>query len=155
MLIEARRYQHLHHSCWRLRQIEGHYYVGVLRPSPAADPSWRQELAADLVHPCLKISLLAACRTRLRRNYLMLMLFITAAWLAKVFIHPASPANVAEFYGRLAVGELVPSWAVAVTATLFVASAAALALTSPSQESIEGWAKPLCRDRAPSLGLPH
>jgi uncharacterized membrane protein len=153
MLIEARRYQHLHHSCWRLRAIERHYYGGVLRAAREAEPGWRQELAADLVSPRLRIGLLAAIRARLRRNYLMLMLFITAAWLAKVFIHPASPSSLEEFYGRLAVGGLVPSWAVAVTAAAFVACAVVLALSSPKQELIEGWASDPRPGRGPSPGL--
>jgi uncharacterized membrane protein len=158
MLIEARRYQHLHHSAWRLRLIEAHYYVGVLRPGNGPDPRWRDELAADLAEPCLKIGMLKAVRARLRRNYLMLMLFITAAWLAKVFIHPASPSSVEEFYRRLAVGDLVPSWVVAASATTFVISATVLALTSPKQESLEGWARgkgrSVCSDDRSSARLP-
>jgi uncharacterized membrane protein len=141
LLIEARRYQHLHHSVWRLRLLEAHYFVGVLVPGAGQDSPWRQTLAADLASPCIRIGIVAAIRARLRHNYLMLVLFITAAWLAKLFIHPASPSSVGEFYGRLAVGGLLSSWIVAATATLFVACCAVLALTSPKQELIEGWAK--------------
>jgi uncharacterized membrane protein len=143
MLIEARCYQHLHHSAWRLRLLEGHYYVQLLRAGGEEQrgDGWREELAADMAAPCLKIGTMTAIRARLRRNYLMLMLFLTAAWLAKVFIHPGTPASVSEFYGRLAVGQLVPSWAVAASATLFVSCSTVLALSSPKQELIEGWAK--------------
>ena len=140
LVIEARRYQHLHHSVLRLRLLEEHYYGQLLLGTPHAERSWRERLAADLIRPRLKIGLIAAVRLRLRRNYLLLMLFITAAWLTKVFIHPASPATAVEFYARLAVGELLPSWFVAATATAFVAGSVALAVISPAQESVEGWA---------------
>ena len=58
----------------------------------------------------------------------MLVNFSTAVWLTKLYIHPASPASLSEFYGRLALGELIPSWFVAVSAALFVATATTLAL---------------------------
>jgi len=137
LAIEARRYQHLHHSLWRLRLIEQHYFVQQLRAAPCADQSWRERLARELADPAPKIGIVASARFRLRRNYLILSLFITAAWLAKVFIHPSSPKSVNEFYARLAVGELVPSWLVAVTAGAFVLGATALAATSANEAEME------------------
>ncbi|MCX6543317.1 MAG: DUF2270 domain-containing protein [Acidobacteria bacterium] len=137
LVIEARRYQHLHHSLWRLRLLEQHYFVGLLRSAPRADRSWRERLASELASPRPKIGLVASARFRLRRNYLILSLFITAAWLTKVFIHPTSPATINQFYQRLAVGELVPSWLVAITAGAFVLGATVLAATSANEEAME------------------
>ncbi len=137
LVIEARRYQHLHHSLWRLRLIEQHYFVEQLRAAPRTDRAWRERLANELASPTPKIGLVASARFRLRRNYLILSLFITAAWLTKVFIHPSSPGTLNEFYARLAVGDLVPSWLVALSAGAFVLGATTLAATSANEEEME------------------
>ncbi|HEY3359252.1 MAG TPA: DUF2270 domain-containing protein [Polyangia bacterium] len=136
MIIEARRYQHLHHSEWRLHLLERNYFARLLAPG-AAEPDWRERLAADLGHPCATLSLFTAIRLRLRRNYLMLAYFITAVWLTKVFIHPTSARTVTELYHRLAVGELIPSWFVAASACLFVLLSTALAAVRTSPDSLE------------------
>jgi uncharacterized membrane protein len=137
LVIEARRYQHLHHSLWRLRLLERHYFAVHLVGPGQKDADWRARLAADLAAPTLTIGLIAAARYRLRRNYLMLLYFITAAWLTKVFIHPGSPTSPAEFYARLAVGDLIPSWFVAVTAGAFVVTASLMAMTSSTEATVE------------------
>lgn len=137
LVIEARRYQHVHRSLCRLRVLERYYFGEVLVPPGAGDRSWRGRLAHELGHPRTTIGLLGAIQFRLRRHYAMLLYFITAAWLAKVFIHPRSAASPGEFYARLAVGELFPSWFVAVTAATFIVTATVLALTSGSEEAIE------------------
>jgi uncharacterized membrane protein len=140
ILIEGRRYRHLHHSKWRLYLIEFGHFSSMLNPSPHHEGvDWRSLLAADLRHAHFPITWLTAIRSRLRRNYLMLLYFITAVWLAKLFIHPARPESVQEFYFRLAVGDLVPSWFVAVTAVIFVAGATVMALTCPPAEQLENW----------------
>jgi uncharacterized membrane protein len=138
LLIEARRYRHYHCSLQRLRLIEQHYFAGLLQPrSSSPDGAWRARLATDLTRPTQTIGLIAAARFRLRRNYLMLAYFITAAWLTKVFIHPSSPKTVAEFVARLAVGDLIPSWFVTASAGAFVLVSTVLAVTSPSEADVE------------------
>jgi len=140
VLIEGRRYCHLHHCGWRLYLIESCYYASLLDPSgtpPVAD--WRQRLADDLRRPRLPLSWFAATRVRLRRNYLMVLYFVTAAWVTKLFIHPESPETFQEFYDGLAVGELIPSWFVAASAFVFVAGATLLAASCPAAEKLEKW----------------
>ena len=137
LAIEARRYRHFHCSLYRLRLIEQHYFAGQLQPLSPPDRTWRQHLATDLVRPAPTIGFFAAARFRLRRNYLMLSYFITAAWLTKVFIHPSSPKTAAEYFARLAVGDLFPSWFVAVTAGAFVLTSTALAATSANEDTVE------------------
>ena len=105
---------------------------------------WQTTMAEDLRCPRLRISWLEAIRARLRRNYLMLLYFVTGVWVTKLFIHPASPASPAEFYLRLAVGDFIPPWFVAVTAPLFIGGATILALTYPSLEKLEDWSKLHC-----------
>ena len=139
MFLEARRYQHLHHSKWRLRLLEAHYFTELLlaRPSPARH--WRRQLVADLVRPHHTLGLMLAMRMRLRRNYLLLMHFITAVWLTKLFIHPHTPVDVNEFWTRLALEELFRSWFAALTAGLFLAASTIAAATAPTEERLEQW----------------
>jgi hypothetical protein len=56
-----------------------------------------------------------------------------------LFIHPHSPVSVEEFLNRLSVGDLIPTWFVAVTAPVFVAGATLMACTCPSLEKLEEW----------------
>lgn len=143
ILMEARRYRHLHHSEWRLHVMDRGFYAPLLRlESPVASERWREMLAADLEQPRLLISLFCAARVRLRRNYLPLTYFITAVWLTKLYVHPSSPASVAEFYSRLMVGNIIPSWFVAGSAVIFLVGSTVLALTCPTIEQLEMWGEP-------------
>ena len=135
LVIEARRCQYFLHSQWRIQVLEANYFTSRLVPTQSND-NWRAQLAADLYDPRLTAGWLTALRFRIRRNYLMIILFITGVWLTKVFIHPHSPESMWEFYARLAVSDLIPSWFVAWTAALFVAASFYLAATSLTEESL-------------------
>jgi uncharacterized membrane protein len=137
VLIEGRRYRHLHHSEWRLYLMERGYLAELLEPSNVWD--WRQRLASDLRRPRLRISWFTAMRVRLRRNYLVLLYFVTATWITKLFIHPGRPDSVQAFVDRFAVGDLIPPWFVMVTAFVFVAGATVLSATCPAAEKTEQW----------------
>lgn len=139
LLIEARRYRHLHHSKWRVHALEAGYFAPLLGGEARAGDTWLRMLAGDLEAPRLKIGWWCAIRVRLRRNYLLLLYLITAVWLTKIFIHPGSPHTPAELYGRFAVGDLLPSWFVMATAVAFVAAATFVAFTCPSGEEVEFW----------------
>jgi uncharacterized membrane protein len=144
--IEARRYRHLYHSKYRLYLMEVGYFAEVLDPSTKGPTrAWSKLLAEDLRYARFGISWYAAVRVRLRRNYLMLFYFITAGWLVKLFIHPASPGSIAQFHARLAVGELIPSWFVGLSALAWVTVATILALTGPTAEQLESWEPLLAR----------
>jgi uncharacterized membrane protein len=138
MLLEGRRYQHLHHSEWRLRRLERGYFAPWLVPGEA-EPGWTEELAADLREPRATIGLFAAVRRRLRRNYVLLFYFLTAVWLTKLFIHGL---DAGKFYQRLAVGDLIPSWLVAGSATVFVLTVTVLAFLTEGYEPIERFSEP-------------
>jgi uncharacterized membrane protein len=146
ILIEARRYRHLHHSKWRLWLMEIGYFREFLIPSEKTSFQWHRVLAQDLKRSRLLVTWLSAARVRLRRNYLLLLYFITAVWVTKLYIHPHSPHTSDEFVARLAVGDMIPSWFVAVTAPLFVVGATALAATCPSGEELEDWSEELAKD---------
>jgi len=155
ILMEARRYRHLHHSEWRLHLMDRGFYAPLLRhESPAANERWRELLAADLEQPRLLISLFCAARVRLRRNYLPLTYFTTAVWITKLYVHPVSPSSVAEFYERLAVGSFIPPWFVAGSAAIFIIGSTVLALTCPTIEELERWRVPEPGAHGDSFPLP-
>lgn len=139
MLIEGRRYQHLHHSKWRINLMEHNYFAGQLGADRLIERTWHEQLAADLQRSHFTINHWLGIRLRLRRNYLMLFYFVTAVWLTKVYIHPMAPANASEYYRRLSVGGLFPSWFVVITASVFVVTVTLLASITPSEESLEDW----------------
>lgn len=147
IILEGRRYRHLHHSKWRAYVMECGYFAELLQGhAPETLAGWRAALAEDLRHPRYLLSAFTCMRARLRRNYLLLFYFITAVWVTKLFIHPLGPSSMHEFLDRLAVGALVPWWFVAVTAIGFVVTATALALTCPSNEELEDWSRWSCQE---------
>jgi uncharacterized membrane protein len=150
ILLEGRRYRHLHHSKWRLYLLESGFFANMLHPASTSDPNpdWSRLLAADLRHAHFSISWLTGIRLRLRRNYLMVICFMAAVWVAKLFIHPVRATTVAEFYSRLHVGDFVPSWFVAATALIFLLVASVLGLTCPPAEKLEDWSIHYHRRRA-------
>ncbi|MCU0304242.1 MAG: DUF2270 domain-containing protein [Thermoanaerobaculales bacterium] len=141
LFIEGRRYRHLHHSKWRVYLLQLGFFAEQLHPSPGhrAVPDWRRILAADLRHTRFLISVFTAVRVRLRRNYIMLLLFLTGVWIVKLVIHPARPDSLAALYSRLAIGDLIPPWFVAGSSISFIATAIVLSWTCPSAEQIENW----------------
>lgn len=141
ILLEGRRYRHLHHSKWRLYLLESGLFANILRPAERLepDPDWQRLLAADLRRCHFSLSWLTAMRLRLRRNYLLVIGFMGAVWVTKLLIHPTRAVTLSELYGRLHVGDFIPSWLVALTALLFMAGAAILGLTCPSAEELEDW----------------
>jgi len=141
ILLEGRRYRHLHHSKWRLYLLESGFFANMLCPAKESDPSpdWKRLLAADLRHTHISISWLTGMRLRLRRNYLLVIGFMSAVWIAKLFIHPTRVGSLGEFYSRLHVGDFIPSWLVAATALVFLVTTAILGLTCPPAEKLEDW----------------
>jgi uncharacterized membrane protein len=138
LLIESRRYQRLHHSRWRLQVLESCYFASLLeRAHECEDGSWRQVLAHDLRHPRMLVSWFTAMKIRLRRNYLLFIYFITAVWVTKMFIHPRDAGDFGEFWDRLAVGAMLPSWFVAASAGVFVVASALLALSATTDEKAQ------------------
>jgi uncharacterized membrane protein len=142
MLIEARRYRQLHHSRWRVQLLERNFFAQQLHPRGGCpEPNWREQLAADLAHPHLTVGLFVAMCLRLRRNYVMLLYFVTGVWLTKLYIHPTNAHSLSEIYERLAMSYLLPSWLVAGVALAFVVAISSLVLSSPSEEELDARAR--------------
>lgn len=109
--VEARRYQVMLHSDWRVRVIETGFFASRLAPGEARETPWRRELARDLWDPRPTIGLEAAAAARLRAIYLVMVYGVFAAWCVKVLIHPAPTASLHVVAARLAVAGVVPGWA--------------------------------------------
>jgi uncharacterized membrane protein len=141
ILIEGRRYRHLYHSKWRLYLMESGYFAELLHAYEGDRdlPDWRHMLAADLRHTVFELHYLTAVRVRLRRNYLLLVYFVTAVWVVKLVIHPDRAASLAEFWNHLEIGGLIPPWFVALSSLVFVGGATLLALSCPPAERLEDW----------------
>lgn len=139
IMIEGRRYRRLHHCKWRVHLLESGFFAELLHPGRSAIPDWRRLLAADLRHSHLLISWMLAIRFRLRRNYLLLVYFLAAVWLVKLYIHPAGANSLATLMSRLHVGEAVPSWLVGLTVLAFIAGVTALAASCPTAARLEDW----------------
>jgi len=140
ILIEARRYRHLHHSKWRLYLLESGLFAQLLDPAgqpPTLD--WRDQLSEDLRRAEFGLSWFTAIRARLRRNYLMLVYFVTAVWIVKLVIHPEPSHGPEELFQHLWVGHIIPPWFVAATAVLFIVVATMLAVTCPTTEELDDW----------------
>ncbi|MBN1854328.1 MAG: DUF2270 domain-containing protein [Pirellulales bacterium] len=139
-LIEGRRYRHLHHSGWRLYLMEQGYFARMVCPlSESRVANWQKALANDLQRPRLLISWFTGTRVRLRRNYLMIVYFVAAAWITKLFIHPGRPSSVQEFVDRFAIGDIIPPWLVILCGFVFVGGMTGLAISCPASEKIEKW----------------
>jgi uncharacterized membrane protein len=137
MLIEGRRYLHLHHSEFRLHLLEAGYFGHLLAPASLGFPGWQAALGTDLREPRPTMTIFESVRMRLRRNYALLFYFTTAVWLTKLFIHQVERADE-TFYERLAVGHVIPSWLVAISAGVFLVLVTVLAVGAPRNEPLEG-----------------
>ncbi|MBM3125149.1 MAG: DUF2270 domain-containing protein [Chloroflexi bacterium] len=104
LFIEARRYRYYELWSYRVRLMETDFYAAMLVPPFHPSPEWAENLAESLLTPSFPISVWEAFGRRLRRNYLWIFFILFAAWIAKLWLFPASPANMEEFLQRAAIG---------------------------------------------------
>jgi len=104
LYIEARRYRYYELWSYRVRLMETDFYAAMLVPPFHPSPEWAESLAESLLSPSFPISLWEAVGRRLRRNYLWIFMILYAAWVAKVWLFPEPPVDMAEFIRRAAVG---------------------------------------------------
>jgi uncharacterized membrane protein len=104
LFIEARRYRYYELWSYRVRLMETDFFAAMLVPPFHPSPDWAENLAENLLTPSFPISILEAFGRRLRRNYFWLFLILGASWLAKIWLFPNPPSNIAEFINRSAVG---------------------------------------------------
>ena len=106
LFIEARRYRYYELWSYRVRLMETDFYAAMLVPPFHPSPEWAENLAESLLTPSFPISVWEAFGRRLRRNYLWIFFILFAAWIAKLWLFPASPGSTQEFQQRASIGPL-------------------------------------------------
>jgi uncharacterized membrane protein len=106
LFIEARRYRYYELWSYRVRLMETDFYAAMLVPPFHPSPEWAENLAENLLSPSFPISMWEAFGRRLRRNYYWIFLILLASWMAKIWLFPTAPANMAEFMDRASVGPI-------------------------------------------------
>jgi uncharacterized membrane protein len=106
LFIEARRYRYYELWSYRVRLMETDFFAAMLVPPFHPSPDWAESLAENLLAPSFPISMWEAFGRRLRRNYLWIFLILGIAWIAKTWLFPEPPADLAEFITRGAVGSV-------------------------------------------------
>ena len=104
LFIEARRYRYYELWSYRVRLMETDFYAAMLVPPFHPSPEWAENLAENLLTPSFPISMWEAFGRRLRRNYYWIFLILLASWIAKIWLFPEPPKDLAEFLTRSAVG---------------------------------------------------
>jgi uncharacterized membrane protein len=107
MIFEARRYRYFNVWRARARWMETHFYAKMLGGEGLRlGDDWQKVLAQDYCEPRHHISFTRAVGRRLRRTYGWILAIQALAYFGKIAIHPAPMTNLAEIWGRTAVGPI-------------------------------------------------
>jgi uncharacterized membrane protein len=106
LYIEARRYRYYELWANRTRMMETDFFAAMLVPPFQPSVDWPFSLADNLVEPRFPITFWEALGRRYRRNYFWLLIFLAAAWFAKIGLLPTVAGSWEEFCQRAAIGEL-------------------------------------------------
>jgi len=145
LFIEARRYRYYELWSYRVRLMETDFYAAMLVPPFHPSPEWAESLAENLLSPSFPISMWEAFGRRLRRNYFWIFLILYASWIAKIWLFPAPPANLAEFISRGAVGPVSGQIMIGL-GLVFYTSLALVAIATISMMHASGEVLPRFRD---------
>jgi uncharacterized membrane protein len=107
LFMEARRYRYYEIWSGRVRVMETGFFMQMLSPDTAGDDTWAQMLVADLQEPRFNVSEAEALGRRLRRNYLWMFMLLAASWNLKVYMHPYTSPDFADFLRKADIG-IVP-----------------------------------------------
>jgi uncharacterized membrane protein len=126
LYVEARRYRFYDVYRQRIRQFERHYFSRIFSGTQSESEPWLGALALELRHPTFHISIAAALRRRLKRNYIFMFGILLLGWILKISssklqeagtgIDQARPLQV--IIDNAALGPL-PGWATIVIVALF------------------------------------
>ncbi len=137
LFIESRRYRYYELWSYRVRLMETDFYAAMLVPPFHPSPEWAESLAENLLSPSFPISMWEALGRRLRRNYFWIFLILGASWLAKSWLFPAPPANLAEFIQRCSVGP-IPGKTILIMGALFYGFLTVLAFATINMAHASG-----------------
>src|SRR5215211_2038211 len=120
LFMEARRYRYYEIWSGRVRILETGFFMQMLSPDTSGDDSskWAQLLVADLQEPRFNVSEAEALGRRLRRNYLWMFMLLAASWNLKVYMHPYTSPDLADFLRKADIG-IVPGEVVFMTGIFF------------------------------------
>lgn len=104
LVIEARRYRYYELWSYRIRLMETDFFAAMLVPPFHPSPEWAESLAESLLQPDFPISNWEALGRRLRRNYWWIYAIVGSAWLAHLWLLPATAVSWQEFLKRAEVG---------------------------------------------------
>ncbi|WP_419190804.1 DUF2270 domain-containing protein [Saltatorellus ferox] len=111
LYIEARRFRFADVWRSRVRMIEENFYGPILRRDPVSpEAQWGTLVAVDLFRPSFKMSVFAALRTRLLRNYLPIYAVLSVAFVVKVGTQPTTAQSWLEIRERMGGDGIVPWW---------------------------------------------
>jgi uncharacterized membrane protein len=137
LFIESRRYRYYELWSYRVRLMETDFYAAMLVPPFHPSPEWAESLAENLLSPSYPISMWEALGRRLRRNYFWIYMILVASWLAKSWLFPGPPVNIAEFIQRCAVGP-IPGHTILLLGAIFYAFLTMLALGTINMNQASG-----------------
>jgi uncharacterized membrane protein len=106
LFIESRRYRYYELWSYRVRLMETDFYAAMLVPPFHPSPEWAESLAENLLSPSFPISMWEALGRRLRRNYFWIFLILGLSWLAKIWLNPGPPVDLADFVQRSSLGPI-------------------------------------------------
>jgi uncharacterized membrane protein len=130
MIFEARRYRYFNVWRARARWMETHFYAKMLcGEGLRLGDDWQRILAQDYRKPRHHISFTRAVGRRLRRTYGWILAIQALAYFSKIAIHPAPMTNLAEIWGRIAVGP-IPGEVMMLGGVFFYGSCTAIALAT-------------------------
>lgn len=135
LYIEARRYRYYELWASRVRRMETDFFAAMLVPPYRPDEDWAKNLAGSLLKPEFPISELEALGRRFRRNYLVILVTLGLAWVAKVSIHPVPATSWQAFVDNAGVGPFPGRLVIAIGAAFYVAIFAIGWLTAEMQEA--------------------
>jgi uncharacterized membrane protein len=118
LFMEARRYRYYEIWSGRVRVLETGFFMQMLSPETAGDDTWAQMLVADLQEPRFNVSEAEALGRRLRRNYLWMFMLLAASWNLKVYMHPYTSPDFADFLRKADIG-IVPGEVVFMVGVFF------------------------------------
>jgi uncharacterized membrane protein len=120
LFMEARRYRYYEIWSGRVRVMETGFFMQMLSPDTSGDETnkWAQLLVADLQEPRFNVSEAEALGRRLRRNYLWMFMLLAASWNLKVYMHPYTSPDFADFLRKADIG-IVPGEVVFMVGVFF------------------------------------
>lgn len=147
LYIESRRYRYYELWSSRVRLMETDFFATMLVPPFHPSSDWAESLAENLLQPHFTISIFEAVGRRLRRNYIWIFYTLYVAWLAQLWLRPASTTSVSVFLERASIAS-IPGWLVMLGYFGFMAFLTVFALVTVGLQEATGEVLPPLTEEA-------